>query len=242
MLRTGDCAEGLLQLAPLERGHLTRVDVVVRRGAALDLRGLVLQQAERWRLPSSTRAWIEAECTWHNTLVDRIVSAPRADDPLAVGDPLLAVAEPFALWLVEGSPAVPRLVDHPAVRSVADVTPYALRKVRILNGAHTALVAKARPLGFETVRQAVADPQIGSWLRALLLEEIVPTIADRTEGAAQFAHDTLERFANPFLDHRLADIALHHDVKLQTRLAPTFREYRRLFGRSPKLLGEIVGE
>ena len=209
-------------------------------GNADRLRGLVLEQARRWQLPGSSQAWIAAECSWHNTLVDRIVSAPRADDPLAVGDPLFAVAEPFALWLVEGLPAVPGLVDHPAVRSVADVTPYALRKVRILNGAHTALVAKARPLGFETVREAVADPQIGPWLRSLLLEEIVPTIEDRTEDAAQFARDVLERFANPFLDHRLADIALHHDVKLETRLAPTFREYCRQFGHGPKLLGEIV--
>lgn len=203
---------------------------------------LVLEQARRWELPESLTDWIRSECSWHNTLVDRIVSAPPDDDPLAAGDPLFAVAEPFALWLIEGSlaPALPGLVEHPAVRLVDDLKPYGLRKVRILNGAHTALVAKAMPAGFDTVRQAVLDPQIGRWLHRLLFEEIVPVLAERTEDPAEFARATLERFANPYLEHRLSDIALHHEVKLQTRLAPTLEEFRRRFGRTPELLDALL--
>lgn len=117
---------------------------------------------------------------------------------------------------------------------------YALRKVRILNGAHTALVAKALPLGLVTVREAVADAGVRAWLEGLLFEEIVPALEGRTDDPAGFAHQTLERFANPFLDHRLADIALHHDVKLQTRLAPTAAEFRERFGRAPRRLGEVL--
>lgn len=204
------------------------------------LRDLVLRQARQWRLPEALTDWIRFECSWHNTLVDRIVSAPPADDPLAASDPLFAVAEPFALWLIEGRPGVPGWPGHPAVQLVERLAPYTLRKVRILNGAHTALVAKAQPLGFETVRRAVADPQINAWLRALLFEEIVPTLHGRTEDPEQFARDTLERFANPFLEHRLADIALHHEVKLQTRLLPTRDEFRRRFGRSPQRLETLL--
>lgn len=204
------------------------------------LLGLVLEQAGRWNLTESVADWIRSECSWHNTLVDRIVSAPSDDDPLTAEDPLFAVAEPFALWLIEGSPALPGLVDHPAVQLVDELGPYALRKVRILNGAHTALVAKAMPAGFQTVRQAVLDPQIGAWLNRLLFEEIVPTLKGRTEGPGQFARDTLQRFANPYLEHRLADIALHHDVKLQTRLAPTVNEFRDRFGRVPELLNALL--
>ena len=126
------------------------------------------------------------------------------------------------------------------MQQVDRLEPYYLRKVRILNGAHTALVAKAMPLGFTTVRQAVLDPEIGGWLRRLLFEEIVPVLEGRTEDPEPFARQTLERFANPFLEHRLADIALHHDVKLQTRLAPTYHEFIERFGREPPLLAEIV--
>jgi tagaturonate reductase len=201
---------------------------------------LVLAQAERWGLAGRLVGWLRTQCTWCNTLVDRIVSAPSAGDPLAARDPLFAVSEPFALWLVERLPPDASLAGHPSVRRVEKLEPYHLRKVRILNGAHTALVAKAMPLGFQTVREAVLDPQIGSWLTSLLAEEIVPTLEGRTEAPQAFAAEVLQRFANPFLEHRLADIALHHDVKLQTRLVPTYREYRERFGREPRLLGEIL--
>lgn len=202
--------------------------------------GLLVDQLQRWGLSSELRPWIEASCVVPNTLVDRIVAAPSPGDPLAESDPLLAVAEPFALWLMDQSPAVPGLVEHPAIRVVEDLAPFHLRKVRILNGAHTALVAKALPMGLETVRQAVEDERVGPWLESLLMEEIVPTLEGRTEDPEQFALDTLERFANPFLDHRLADIALHHEVKLQTRLVPTLHEFQERFGRTPRTLEEIL--
>lgn len=210
-------------------------------GNARQLLRLVLEVAVGWDLPQAFLAWVEGQCGWHDTLVDRIVSAPAPDDPWSQRDPLFAVAEPFALWLVEGKLDVAGFSEHPAVRAVDDLAPHHLRKVRILNGAHTALVAKARPLGIETVREAIENERIRPWLERLLFEEIVPTLEGRTDQPRRFAETTLERFANPFLEHRLADIALHHDVKLQTRLAPTRREFRQRFGKSPPLLDEILG-
>ena len=201
---------------------------------------LVVQTARRWELSGDLIDWIRSECTWHNTLVDRIVSAPSPDDALAADDPLFAVAEPFALWLIEGRPRASALMNHPAIRQVDRLEPYHLRKVRILNGAHTALVAKAVPAGFQIVREAVLDGEIGSWLRTLLFEEIVPTLEGRTEDPRGFAREVLQRFANPFLDHRLADIALHHDVKIKTRLTPTYEEFLAKFGRAPRLLEEVL--
>lgn len=205
------------------------------------LRRLVLEQARRWGLGVPIVEQVAGACRWHSTLVDRIVAAPKPDDPLLRDDPLLSVAEPFALWLVEGAAGVPVLDSHPSVRAVEELGPYALRKVRVLNGAHTALVAKARPLGFETVRQSVEDAAVRAWLERLLFEEIVPALEGRADDPGGFARTTLERFANPFLDHRLADIAMEHETKLRTRLWPTFEEYRSRFGRSPRLLGEALG-
>lgn len=200
---------------------------------------LVLEQARIWHMDADLTDWLQHACSWHNTLVDRIVSAPRDDDPAAKDDPLFAVAEPFASWVIEGE-SIAALAIHPAIEFVDRLEPYHLRKVRILNGAHTALVVKALPLGIETVPQAVEDKTIRPWLESLLFEEIVPTIADRAPGAESFARAALERFANPFLEHRLADIALHHDKKLETRLRPTFGEFQLTFGRKPRILGEIL--
>ena len=233
-------------LAVLEARHQANLggvtilpcELIERNGARL--RDLVVQQASIWQSNADLVAWLRDACCWCDTLVDRIVSAPTAGDPAAEGDPLFAVAEPFASWLIEGEAAEFPLAAHPAVEFVDRLEPYHLRKVRILNGAHTALVAKALPLGIETVRQAVEDERIRPWLERLLFEEIVPTIADRAKDAGSFAQTVLERFANPFQNHRLADVALHHEKKLETRLRPTLGEFQIAFGRKPPILSEIL--
>ena len=207
---------------------------------ASTLRGVVLGLGESWGLPLEFLRWLAKECSWHENLVDRIVTGRPAAHPLLEEDPLVIACEPFALFAVENHGGRLGLFSHPAIRAVDDVTPYALRKVRILNGAHTALVAKALPAGFSTVREAVEDSRIGSWLRDLLFQEIVPTVRDRVEDAEGFAHDVLERFRNPFVDHRLEDIALHHEDKLKVRLLPTRAEYAEQTGEDPVILAELL--
>ncbi len=196
-------------------------ELVERNGDRL--RELVIEQAARLGTERRVIERIREMTTWGVTLVDRIVTTPVPGSPGAHGDLLAVAAEPFASWVVEVPPDTP-LVAHPAIRRTADVGPFALRKIRILNGAHTALVARCRGTGISLVRQAMADPDIAAWLQELLTEEIVPALGDRIEDGAAFAHSALDRFRNPFLDHRLADIALHHETKLQVRLMPTFRD------------------
>ncbi len=216
---------------------------------ALRLRELVLEQARRWKIGTERENWVASRCRWYNTLVDRIVTSPTDDDPLAREDPLMATAEPFALWVLQRiEPETPISEDrdldpwtrHPAVQQVDDVEPFRLRKVRILNGAHTALAERAIPRGFKIVRDAVLDPEMGGWLRRLLFEEIVPVLEGRLQEPREFAEETLRRFANPHLDHRLADITLHHEKKIEIRLVPTMNEFRERFGTCPPLLTELL--
>lgn len=205
------------------------------------LKELVLQQAAAWAETapqygsSAFLEYVQHGCRWLNSLVDRIVTGKPAEHPLLASDPLLTAAEPFALWAIEGTAADLGPLVHPAIRVVPDVQPYSLRKIRILNGAHTALVSHALPLGFQTVREAVADKAVGDWLRGLLNEEIIPLLRGRVDDPDQFARDTLDRFANPFLNHRLSDIALNHAAKLKTRLLPTWKEWLAQGQRLPRL-------
>jgi tagaturonate reductase len=212
----------------------------LRENNADVLRGLVLGLAGRRGMGGDFARWADAECSWHRTLVDRIVAARPSDHPLAASDELLCAAEPYALWAVEERPGVAPFLRHPAVVWRPQVEPYFLRKVRILNGAHTALLVKAWPLGLRTVRDAVLDPGLGAWLARLLFEEVVPVVAGRCEDPEGFARLVLERFRNPFLEHRLADIARHHAAKVAVRLVPTRDEYERKFGRKPPLLQEVL--
>lgn len=204
------------------------------------LRSLVLEQAARWDLEPGVSDWLEGDCRWVSTLVDRIVPGPPRRHPLLGQDPLLLSAEPFASWAVavEGREAFP--LRHPVIVETRDLAPYALRKVRLLNGAHSALVAKGRSLGVETVGECVGHPEIGPWLEELLFGEIVPVLEGRCEDPAGFAREVLDRFRNPFLEHRLSAIALHHEAKIAVRLRPTREEFRERFGKAPARLSEIL--
>jgi tagaturonate reductase len=199
---------------------------------------LLRRQAEIWQLPQDLRDAIN-QCPIPSTLVDRIVSGRPDEHPLLAKDRLLTVAEPYASWVIEQLPNVEPF-PHPAVSLTGDVADFSLRKVRILNGVHTALVCKTAGMDIVTVGDAIAHPTVGPWLHRLLFEEILPVVHDRIVDGESFAATTLERFANPFLRHRLADIALHHQTKVTTRLLPTYHEYLEMFGESPPLLGEIL--
>ena len=208
-------------------------------GNAAKMRDLVLEQAGRWKLSPETVEFIES-CVWRENLVDCIVThpAPPHSHPMAVQ------AEPFGLLALEGGP-VPHTEGHPLVRVVDDLSPIALQKVRILNGLHTAMVERyhVHPDGptYETVRDVLADKQAAGWLRQLLETEIVPTIEERCPEVKAFAAAVLDRFANPFLEHKLADIALNHEAKLKTRLQPTREEYKQQRGKEPPLLAALLG-
>ena len=204
------------------------------------LRRLVEMLARRRRLGHGFLDWMEDRVDWLHTLVDRITIEPPPGFPNPHGDGLLALTEPFAFWALEDRPGAAPFIEHPAVVRTRDVRPYALRKVRVLNGAHTALVCRAMPLGIRTVREAVDHAETGPWLRDLMLEEIVPALPDEVEDARSFAEDCIERFRNPFLDHRLESIAVEHETKVKLRLAPTFEAYVEKFQRKPPLLSALL--
>jgi tagaturonate reductase len=212
------------------------------------LQGIIVQLAQQWALSDTLAStsqlrfidWLQTDCVWLNTLVDRIVTGTPREHPLLGQDELLTACEPYALFAIQQKPKAWRFIEHPAVIWTPDVTPYFLRKVRILNGGHTALLIKAWPRGFRTVREAVLDPELGAWLERLLFEEVVPVLEGRCDGPREFARQVLERFRNPFIEHKLADIAAHHQNKVQVRLVPTRDEFEKKFGRLPPLLSEVL--
>ncbi len=202
------------------------------------LRDFVIEQAARWKVSQEALEWLRGACRWVNNLVDRIVPGPPKAHELLGKDPLLLSAEPFAFWAIESSERFE--LKHPAVVTAADITPYYLRKVRILNGLHSALVCKAMPMGIDTVRECLENAEVAAWLDELLYQEIVPVLEGRVEDPEGFARVTLDRFRNPFLEHKLSAIALNHEAKVKVRLVPTYEEYRSKFGKGPRLLGQLV--
>ncbi|WP_110686707.1 mannitol dehydrogenase [Salinicola aestuarinus] len=160
--------------------------------------------------------WLTSACVWANTLVDRIVSAPL--------EPLGAIAEPYALWAIQREPGMAIPCEHPDVEVVDDLTPQALLKLHVLNLAHTFLVDQWRRAGEPGtfVRDAMENETLVVALREVLASEALPALATRLPIATleTYRDVTLERFANPYLDHRLADIAQNHATKLERRIKP----------------------
>lgn len=208
---------------------------------AAKLKALVVTLGRQWSLPDAWFAWLDTQCVWYENLVDCIVTRAPEGHALLANDPLLICAEPYALWAIqkpqrENHP----FVRHPSIQMVDRVEPYYLRKVRILNGLHTAMARKFLPQGFATVRQVMENKESEAWLKALLEEEILPTIAAKVQEGPEFARQVWDRFKNPFQEHRLTDITAHHADKVRVRLATTYQEYVDLFGKKPRYLAEAI--
>ena len=120
------------------------------------------------------------------------------------------------------------------------MTPYFLRKVRILNGGHTALLIKAWPRGFRTVREAVEDPSWGRGWNGCCSRRSCRCWRGGSRGRRAFARQTLERFRNPFLEHKLSRHRRPPRRQGAGALVPTRDEYRAKFGRTPPLLDEVL--
>ncbi|MDB4869599.1 MAG: Mannitol dehydrogenase protein, partial [Gemmatimonadales bacterium] len=209
------------------------------------LREIVLLLARKWQLGDRFIGWIEGSVSFCDTLVDRIVSgAPRGhrsaevESELGYHDELVTVCEPYRLLAIaadSGTRArLESLVSDDSVLLTDDVSPYRERKVRILNGSHSATVSLALLCGCETVFDAMTDEDVGRFVRRLVLDEILPTVD--LPGASQFAHDVLERFSNPFIAHSLMDITLQATTKVRLRVVPSILSYAGRRGHPPPSL------
>ena len=190
-------------------------ELVERNGDTL--RSIVCMLARDWQLPAPFVHWLADHCVWANTLVDRIVSQPI--------EPVGAIAEPYALWAVERRPGLLMPCTHPAIMLTDELDHHARLKLFLLNGGHTFLAECWRRDGLSadfTVAQAMNDAGLRGELEALWAEEIVPVFAatGKRSAAEHYVHALRERLLNPFLAHRLADIAQNHEQKKQRRFAP----------------------
>jgi tagaturonate reductase len=212
------------------------------------LRGLILRQASAWNLDTAFSKWVKASIHFASTLVDRIVVGTPAQDQLetewqALGyrDELLNCAEPFAQFALQADEFTrqhfPISRACPEVKFVDDLTPYRVRKVRILNGPHTMLAALGTLLDLGTVREAIDDYQLGCLIEDAIFKEIIPALPrDREAENTQYARAILARFRNPSLQHKLLSICLNCSTKAGTRLFPSIRDFMARLGSVPERL------
>ncbi|TGG93411.1 mannitol dehydrogenase family protein [Natronospirillum operosum] len=185
------------------------------------LKRAVASVAQTWRLSDEFLHWMDEECLWVNSLVDRIVSSAL--------EPLGAVTEPYALWAIENQPGLTVPCEHKAIRVVDDLAPLEWLKLGVLNLSHTYLVDRwleRDALNTETVFQAMHDTRLRSELEDVLTEEVIPILQSMRlgEDVEGYVEAVRERFLNPFLEHRLSDIAQNHASKVERRILPVWQQ------------------
>lgn len=208
------------------------------------LKNHVLRHAKRWGLEQGFIDWINNANTFCGTLVDRIVPGYPKDridqirEELGYNDRLVVEGEFFHLWVVEAPPWLEK--EFPAGKAglnvifTKDMTPYRERKVRILNGVHTASFAVSYLSGVRTVQESVEDPLISRFMKQVIFDEICPNVNLPAEEVKAFAEEVLDRFHNPYVRHFWKSIALNSMSKWETRVLPSLLDYRARTGLLPK--------
>ncbi|MDF7825915.1 tagaturonate reductase [Pontiellaceae bacterium B12227] len=219
-------------------------ELINHNGAAL--KANVLKHSKDWKLGDGFDRWIEADCVFLSTLVDRIVPGyPRDEvDAMTAGlgyeDRLICAAEIFHLLVIEGPEELKaELPFHKAGLNVVwtdDMQPYRTRKVGILNGAHTASVLAAFLGGVDTVGQMMDDPVFGAYVQSVVFNELAPALPMDQEEVKTFATAVMERFQNPYIRHELLSISLNSVAKWTVRVLPAVKSYMDQFGEVPPLL------
>ncbi|MDU1338900.1 MAG: tagaturonate reductase [Clostridium butyricum] len=229
----------------LDKGlNIIPCELIDRNGEKL--KEIVLKYAEIWNLGDEFITWINTANTFFCSLVDRIVPGYPRDTieevraELGYDDNLVDVGEVFHLWVIEGPQCLKEELPIEKaglnVKVVDDMTPYRTRKVRILNGPHTAMVPVAYLYGLETVGETVDHEIMGQYVRELIFDEIVPTLDLPHDELVQFGNDIIERFQNPYVKHYLMSIALNSMSKYKTRDLPSLTEYLKRKGELPRKL------
>lgn len=193
-------------------------------------------------------SWIKEHNHFCNSLVDRIVPGrpPKTESgqlahELGYSDELLISAEPFNLWAIEsGSPRVKELLSFESVNEgmviAGNIEKFRELKLRLLNGTHSLGCALAFLSGFETVKEALANDQLSAFIRRLMLVEIADVIPQNLVSyneACAYAHTVLDRFRNPFLEHKWLSISMNYTSKMRMRNLPLIQRYYEKHGEAP---------
>ncbi|WNH09116.1 tagaturonate reductase [Thalassobellus suaedae] len=199
------------------------------------LKDIILKYISDWNLGDDFKTWLLESNSFHSTLVDRIVPGYPKDEieaynaQLDYSDNLIVAAEAFLLWVIEGGDdlkaKLPFDKTNLDVKIVDDMQPYRTRKVRILNGAHTAMVPFSILYGNKTVKQSVDDSFTGPFIQKAVFNEIIDTLDMDRDELNSFADEIFDRFRNPFIIHNLSSIALNTVSKFKVRVLPSLLGY-----------------
>jgi len=190
------------------------------------------------RIDPALASWIDAHCTFPNSMVDRITPVTSDADRdwllrrYGIVDRWPVVSEPFRQWVIEDDFADgrPRWEDVGAIFT-DDVGDWELYKLRLLNAAHSSMAYLCALAGIVHVDEAMAVPAVARYLDGLLRHEAAPSLtAIDGHPREEYAATVLRRFANPGIQDQIARLCIDGTAKFPTFLVPTIEFHIRRRG------------
>ena len=198
---------------------------------------------------SNFREWLDQKVTFCNSLVDRIVTRDPGDEllnklqeDLGYHDKLLTMCEDYRLWAIEGDDEVKRILSFTNADDGAFVKPdidkYKFLKLHLLNGTHTLSASLAYLAGFDVVKQGMEDKIFSSYVENLMLQNIAKAIPYEIDeqDIKKFSSKVLDRFRNPFLQHKWINITLQNTMKMKNRNMPVLLRYNQQYNTAPEYM------
>lgn len=183
--------------------------------------------------------WLNQANDFCNTLVDRIAPGKLSDSSkkdietrLGYRDELMIMSEPFALWAIESKSArvstrLGFIDPAKGCKLVDDLHVYKELKLRLLNATHSFACAYAIRSGFIYVREAMQDESFKVFIAGLIHEIKAVLLTDALitkEMTEEFGNAVIDRFSNPYIDHKWESISLHYRTKIQVRCIPLIKK------------------
>jgi len=202
------------------------------------LAGIVKQLANFNQLEEGFLAWMDEQCRWCSSLVDRIVpgkpdaaTLQQLERDLGYKDDLLSISEVYRLWAIEGDEKVKQVLSFAGADAGVIIAPdieiYRELKLRLLNGTHTLSCGLAVLAGFPTVKSAMDDQAFSGFVSDLMLKEIAPNIPYELplSEARDFGLKVLDRFRNPHIQHQWISITMQYTSKIRMRVVPVLLKH-----------------
>jgi len=175
--------------------------------------------------------WVAEHVRFPNSMVDRITPATTPEDAAELGrrfgirDRWPVVCEPFIQWVLQddfgaGRPALERV----GVQVVADVEPYELMKLRLLNASHQALCYFGYLAGYRLVHEVCLDPLFTDFLLAYMEREATPTLGP-VPGVDldAYRHELITRFSNSHVRDTVVRLCADSSDRIPSWLLPVLR-------------------
>ena len=221
-------------------------ELIINNGDVL--KEIIVKLAADHQLPEAFTTWLNNHNHFCNSLVDRIVpGAPDAQTNAAIcadlgySDKNLIISEVYSLWAIQGGSRVKDVLSFAkadaGVVIAEDIEIYRELKLRLLNGTHTLMCGMSYLLGFRLVKDVMANSYLSKLIMNLMLSELALAIPYKMDFkvADRFGRAVLDRFRNPFINHKLIDITVQYTTKMRMRNVPLVINYYQEFGKAPEL-------